>query len=98
MTFYYRGIVICGLAGVLLAGAWFTAVGVTLGIPPHAAAKTPATFTAAIDGRLYHADLHCPHNDASKPQLPFATQEAAERFGYACPHCVTGQLRVSRSP
>jgi hypothetical protein len=90
-TLYFRGIIACGLLGLLLSGSWFTAVGIMLGAPPH----VPTTYVAPIIDRCYHTSpLDCPYakqfdeHGRAVPTIPFATRERAERFGTACPHCV----------
>ena len=85
MTTLIRLIVASGWVAVLLAGSWFAAVGVYLGIPP-----TPS-FSASINDRFYHADPNCPHRKTGEPIAPFDDQAHAERFGTPCPHCVKGR-------
>lgn len=89
---YVRGIVACGLSGVLLAGCWFAAVGLTLGASPHS-----HEYVAEPSQKVFHdPDADCIYLPPAKPLLHFHCEADAEEFGNPCPHCLSELAGRSR--
>jgi len=94
-----RSLIACGLSAVVLAGGWFAAVGLTLGVPSRsapAAALPNVDLVACPTQPTYHdAAAHCIYLDTTKPLFHFPGPEAASRFGKPCEHCLRELSRQS---
>lgn len=92
MTFLLRTMIACAFSGVLLAGGWFVAVGLTLGSPQHSTAS-PQEFVGYPQGHTFH-DPSCRFvilDDKEHPVMWFPNEAKASQGREPCDECLTGQ-------
>lgn len=88
-TLLLRAMMACGLSGAILAGGWFTAVGLTLGAIKQTV-TAPGEFVADPKIPVFHAhDAHCLYMNTDRP-MTLPNIEAAKKFGKPCPACLSG--------
>ena len=94
-----KGLIVCGVLNVSLAGAWFVAVRLTIGAPPHVEPDQP--YYAEPTSGVYHADKDCPYLKG-KETVCIPHRAAAAHYGVPCARCVTStaqpRIASARSP